>query len=163
MTGFRLASESIKRISNKTFDKKFVILGRIISHWPDIVGKDIAANAVPVKLNYRKKGRGKSAEFKAILDIACSSAQAAKLQYRIDLIIEKLHHTIGRDLISGIRFVHLPANMQHTHTKKLRKRTKPLTSEQKNTLSHVLKNIEDEELHNKLKSLGTSMLEDSNR
>lgn len=163
MNGFRLVSESVKRITDKTFDKKFVLLARVVNYWPDIVGQEMAKHAIPTKLNYRKSGRGKEASYKAILDIACSSAHAAKLQYRTDLIIEKLHHTIGRDVISGIRFVHLPANTSKSESRRPTKKRKTLTLEQKNTLSHVLESIEDPELMQKLESLGTSMMTDPHR
>ena len=68
MNGFRLVSESVKRITDKTFDKKFVLLARVVNYWPDIVGQEMAKHAIPTKLNYRKSGRGKQASYKAILD-----------------------------------------------------------------------------------------------
>lgn len=162
MSQFKLVSDSVKRIADRTFDKKFVLISRVVSNWAEVVGTEMADVCVPVKINHRKSGRGRNVKFSAILDIACSSAVAARMQYRADLIVEKLRHVLGKELVTGIRFVHLPAN----HILPVRPRKKPrksLTLDQKSSLSHVLDVVEDDDLKVRLESLGVSMMTDPNR
>ncbi len=156
MSGLKPISAAIKTVSNKTFDRKFVLLGRIISNWSDIVGEKMHLNCQPVKIRYRKNKK----KYDAVLEIAATSAVAAKLQYQTGLLLEKLHQILGEQTITSIRFVHIPANK----TKILRASKKqPITSSQKNNLNSLLSNINDVELKERLATFGTSFYEDMNQ
>ena len=64
----RPLSEATSRISRKTFTRKFIALGRLLDQWDEVMGAQFASLAQPVKLNYRKKGRGQKESY-AILDV----------------------------------------------------------------------------------------------
>lgn len=151
----RHISDSAARVSGKCFERKYIALGRIVKHWGDIVGQSLADKATPVKIHYRKKNKGKPAEAK--LDIAVSSAHATALHYQKDLILEKINNIFGEQWVTAIRFVNIPVNSQEFKPKRIKK---PLTSDEKKTLSDMLVGVEDEDMQKRLLSLGESLIMD---
>jgi hypothetical protein len=142
----RPLSEPVSRISGKTFSRKYIALGRILSEWEQIVGPEFSGKAIPVKLNYRKNG--KTDKTLASLDIATSDAQATALHYQKDLILER---------IGDIRFVSVPGRAAKTPEKPKR----PLTEDEKKFLSGMLEALEDQELKAKLEVIGREILKRS--
>lgn len=132
------------------------MLGRLVTHWPEIVGKDLADYAQPVKIRYRKVPGSKQPE--ASLDIATTTAQATILHYRKDLILERINQIFGEKLISAIRFVPIAANASPPRPRRLLQ--KPLSPAEKEDLAIILEQIEDHELKERLEKLGTSILQD---
>ncbi len=143
------------KVADKVFKRKFIALGRIVTRWEDIVGSKLAQQAQPQKIRYRKPKRqgGKS---EAILEIATSSANASLLIMQKGVLLEKINYIFGDNWITDIKFIHAPSNAPVRTLQK----TKPLTIEEKNSLSHMLQSIEDPDLKEKLTRMGTSLLED---
>lgn len=160
MYGLKPLSEKIPAIADRAFARKFVMLGRILTHWQDIVGDDLANKTQPVKLHYRKAKDG-SKRATASLDISASSADATMLHYRKDLILERLNQIFGDRWITAIRFV--PAEACEQDFSAPFKPRKTLTEKEKLYLSEVLETIEDPELKAKLESLGQAMFQDRSR
>lgn len=133
------------------------MLGRLVTHWPDIVGKDLADKAHPVKIRYRKVPGSKKAE--AALDIAATTADATLLHYRIGLILERINQIFEEQIVTSIRFVALAAN--ETAPGRPRVFKKPASPEDQAELANILENIDDTELKQRLETLGTSILQDS--
>lgn len=151
----RPLSEPVSRISGKTFSRKYIALGRILSEWEQIVGPEFSGKAIPVKLNYRKNGKtGKSL---ASLDIATSDAQATALHYQKDLILERINRVFGQGWIGDIRFVSIPGMAAKTPEKPKRL----LTEDEKKFLSGMLEALEDQELKAKLEVIGREILKRS--
>lgn len=154
----RLISEAIPAVAGRAFSRKYIMLGRIVTRWQDIVGEDMAAKAQPVRLNYiRNKVRDKKASF--TLDVAVNNADATVLRYRVDLMLERINQIFGEGWIKAIRFV--PGGAANEAHSISRKRRKPLTEAEKSYLSNILEDTDDPELQEKLKSLGESILLDS--
>ncbi len=154
----RPLSESTARVAGKNFERKYIALGRIVKHWPDIVGASLADKTQPVKVHYRKKAQnGKAAKGKpeASLDIAATSADATMLHYQKDLILERINQIFGERWISAIRFVTVPVNTDSPFRKR---RPVPLTPAEKNTLSGILCSVEDEAIHHTLQNLGAAIM-----
>jgi len=107
----RPLSDSVTKVTGKTFSRKYVALGRVISHWTDIVGKDFASKAQPVKIQYRykkktaQKSNAKKEKPQATLEIATSSADATIMHYQKDVILERINQIFGDAWITAIRFV----------------------------------------------------------
>lgn len=150
----RPLSESTARITGKSFERKYIALGRIISSWTSIVGENLASRALPVKLHYRKHENQKTAE--ATLEIATSSADATVLHYQKDLILERINQIYGERWITAIRFVHVPVNQSALLRRK--KLQKPLTNQEKKHLSDILGSIEDQDIRLRLQNLGQAIL-----
>jgi hypothetical protein len=158
MQDLRPLSVSVSKLTSDAFARKFVALGRILSHWESIVGSDMSSKAQPVKLHYRKpKTRGEKPQ--ASLDIGANSADAALLHYQKDLILERLNQIFGDNWITSIRFVHVAANSSADDWNGYKaKKNAPLSSEEQQRIAPALEAIEDEDLRKILEKLGQGIL-----
>ncbi len=137
------------------FERKYIALGRIVTHWKEIVGEDMALRAQPAKIHYFKAKKD-GEKPKATLDIAASSADCSVLIYQKDLLLQKLEAFFGDRWIHDIKFVHVePKTLA-----KPPKRTKTLTEDEKKYLSQVLEGIEDNDIKERLAALGQSILQE---
>lgn len=156
--GLRPVSHTVSKIAGAAFARKYVLLGRIVSHWPEIVGQEFAARASPEGLRYQRSGKGDDKQTRVFLDIAATSADAAQLVYQQDLLLERMNRLFGERLVNGVRFVHKPANQPR---KPLSSNKKPLTEDEKNTLSGMLGVVEDPEIRAGLENLGREIFMDN--
>jgi hypothetical protein len=154
MSGPRLLSDSIPRIAGQIFSRKYIMLGRLVTRWADIVGADLADKAQPVKIRTIKSKNGNTA---SSLDIAVSPADAMVLHYRKDLILERINQIFGEQLVSAIRFVPEAANATRPP---MPRRLRPLTGSDKEYISGILAGVEDADMREKLQSLGSAILQD---
>ena len=110
----KLISDAVPKVTSKTFSRKYIALGRIVTHWEDIIGKEIADKAQPVKIHYRKaKDKQKKAE--ATLEVAVTSADAALLHYQKDVILERINQIFGDRWVTDLKFSHIPQANQVFH------------------------------------------------
>lgn len=158
MSGLRLVSKTVPKITGQIFEKKYTLLGRIVTQWEEIIGAELAMKAQPVKMIYRKTP-DKKKQF--TLEIAANSAEAALLQYRTDLILERLNLLLGERMITAIRFVPFTANKAQPAPR--RRAKKPASPEDQNYLAKTLENVSDPDIQEKLKNMGRSFLEDKAR
>lgn len=158
MCALKIISDSVPKVTDKVFQRKFVALGRIVTRWEDIVGPKLAQLAQPQKIRYRK-ARKKGDKPHAVLEIATSSANASLLIMQKGMLLEKINYIFGDDWITDIKFVHYAANQTPTPQKK----TKSLTEDEKKRLSQMLDDIEDPDIKEKLMNMGQSLLEDETR
>lgn len=132
------------------------MLGRLVTHWQDIVGADLADRAQPVKIRYRKVPGSKKAE--ASLDIAASTAEATLLHYRKELILERINQIFGERLVTALRFVPMAAN--EAPQARARRPQKAVTPKDREDLANLLAQIDDPGLKERLETLGISILQD---
>lgn len=158
MYGLRHLSQTVPRVAGQVFSRKYIMLGRLVTNWSDIVGPELAGKTQPVKIRYYKSKTGKNAST-ASLDIAASTADATLLVYRKDLIIERINQIFGDRWITAIRFVPVSANSSPP-PRRMSAVKKILTSDQKAYLSDVLDPIKDPDLQEKLRNLGQAILQD---
>jgi len=158
MCALKLVSTAVPRVTNKTFKRKYIALGRIVTQWREIMGEKMAVHAQPLKIHYRKPKR-KGDPATATLDIAASSAQASLLVMQKGLLLEKINHIFGERLVTDIRFVHQVTNKNEKPAKII----KPLTNIEKNSLSNMLDKVEDTELKERLSSMGQALLQDQDK
>lgn len=119
------------------------------------MGKQMAAQAQPLKIRYKKpKKKGDRAQ--ATLDVATSSAHASLLNMQKGMLLEKINYIFGEALVTDIRFIHTPANL----AEKTAKQQNPLTKEEKKSLSDMLESIEDEDIRAKLMDMGEALISD---
>ncbi|WP_081604762.1 DUF721 domain-containing protein [Micavibrio aeruginosavorus] len=155
----RQLSEAIPKVTGKIFSRKYIMLGRLVTHWADIVGADVADRCHPAELRFRKVPNQKHAEVS--LDIAAGSADATLLHYRKDLILERINQIFGEQMVAAIRFVPLVVSEQDRKKRAaaLRPR-KPLSATQHLELNQLLEKVEDPDIKERLARLGTSILQD---
>lgn len=155
MCALKLLSDAVPRVTGKTFKRKYIALGRIVTHWKDIMGEKMAAYAQPLKIHYRKPRR-KGDKPEATLEIAASSAHSSLLIMQKGVLLEKINHIFGEQWITDIKFVHAPANLPE----KQKKQFQPLTEDEKNSLSHMLEMVDDPEIKKRLENMGSALLQD---
>jgi len=142
------------------FSRKYTMIGRLVTRWEDIVGKELAGKTHPAKIHYYKS-RKAGVKATASLDISANGADATLLHYQKDLILERINQIFGDSWITAIRFVPTVSNTSSS-TIKNHKVLKALTREEKEHLSDMLEEIEDTELLARLRSLGVAILQDKN-
>jgi hypothetical protein len=155
MSGLRLLSDSIPRIAGQVFSRKYIMLGRLVTRWTDIVGADLADKAQPVKIRTIRTAKGGVTV--SSLDIAVSPADATVLHYRKDLILERINQIFGERLVGAIRFVPIVANAS---ARPAAKRHRLLSEGDKTYLSGLVDQVEDPEIRDRLQSLGAAILQD---
>ena len=149
-------AKSVRAVSDKSFKKKFVALGRVLSLWPQIVGSEFAGHTTPVAVKSRKTRDG----FLKTLVIGVPPALSTKLHYQKGLILERIGRLLGDDYIHDIRFVDQPPKEGETETSQANTH---LTETQKEHLTVSVKNIEDSDLKTKLEKFGKSLMTAINR
>lgn len=155
----RPLAHALPAVAEKTFSRKYVLLGRIVTQWIEIAGPDLAPLATPVGLRRHRTGKEDSAQkIHVCLEVAASSADATRLVYQKDLILERMNRIFGERLVNSIKLVHLPANTSTTPPPRFRK---PLTDNQKKALSLMLETVADERVRAALENLGAAILRDS--
>lgn len=96
MRGFERASQLVSRRVRSAGESRGFAVTRLLTHWADIVGPEIASAALPVEINY---GRG----FGATLTLLTTGAQAPMLEMQKDDIREKVNACYGYKAVQKIR------------------------------------------------------------
>jgi len=151
-------SRSVPGLLGKVFERKYIRLGRIVTHWKEIVGEEFADRAQPAKMHYFKPKKAGDTST-ATLDIAASSADCAVLVYQKDLILQRINQIFGDEWVSDIKFLHV----EPKRVTKPPKRTKTLTENEKNHLSQILETVDDPEIKETLSRLGKSILQEQKK
>lgn len=95
--GFSAVSGLIERQIRRSGEQRGFAVMRLLTHWEDIVGKDTAKIATPVKVGYGREGFG------ATLTILASGAYAPMLQAELPKIQERVNACYGYNAISRVR------------------------------------------------------------
>lgn len=151
-------SKSVPRILGKTFQRKYIALGRIVTHWTEIIGPDFAERAQPAKIRYFKPKQAKE-KATATLDIAASSADCSVLIYQKDVILQRINQIFGDQWVTDIKFVHHEMRVPV----KPQKRIKNLTESEKNHLSQLLEDVSDSDMKEILTRFGQAFLQDKKK
>ncbi len=122
----------------------------ILSRWQVIVGPTLYDVSSPERLTYSKN---KNAE--ATLKVRVSPGHAPEFQHFEPLIIERINSFFGYRAVARLKIIQAPVRRE----KKVLK-TAPLkpSEAQNNWLEASLKGVEDDELKESLKALGTALI-----
>lgn len=131
-------------------------LSRLLTQWAEVVGDEIGAQAVPVKIGYGKGGLG------ATLTLLVSGAAAPLVQMRLPQIREKVNGVYGYNAISRIHLTQTSATGfaegQTPFTPKPRAEPKPPDPEVQRTAIALSRDTQDETLRAALEALGEKVL-----
>ena len=153
----RPLSQSVPAVTAQVCQRKYVMLGRLLTHWPEIVGEELAAKTQPTKLRYRKKRPGQTEKSTAILEIAATPSDSTLLHYRKDLILERINQIFGESWVADIRFI--AASGRHGPSPRRMKAGIPSPA-QTETLREMLEKIDDPAIYERLEKLGTAILQE---
>jgi hypothetical protein len=94
--GFEPASGLLKDRIRTAGEARGFAVARLLTHWAEVVGPDIAAMALPVKIGYGRDGFG------AALTLLTTGASAPLLQMQLPKIREKVNACYGYNAISKV-------------------------------------------------------------
>lgn len=126
-------------------------LAALISDWEHVVGPELAAHTLPLKLSFPPQKRAGGT-----LVIRTPSAFAAQLQHMTPQVIERINTHFGYAAVDRIRIEQgVPA--RETPHRLQDSPKKPLTNAQKSAIARQLEGIPDEGLRTTLQSLGEAI------
>ena len=156
--GFKRASTLVQSRIRSAGESRGFAVSRLLTHWPDIVGPDIARAARPVEVTY---GRGMG----ATLTVLTTGAEAPMLEMQKETIRERVNACYGYAAISKVRLTQTSAtgfsdgraDFDHA-PKKTAPDTVPKHVADK---AHVAaEGVSDPSLRSALERLGTHVLSD---
>lgn len=96
MRGFEAASGLMRDKIRKAAETRGFAVTRLLTHWPEVAGADMAEITRPVKVGYRRDGMG------ANLTLLVSPAHAPMVQMQLPRLIERVNAAYGYAAISKI-------------------------------------------------------------
>ncbi len=125
---------------------------RLLTQWPEIVGKSIASTTRPVKINHRRQGMG------AQLVLLVSGANAPEITMQAPRIIERVNASYGYNAVSEIRLTQTAqVGFAETQQGWNHDRPRELAPEQAAQINATVSGVADETLRQKLEKLGRTI------
>lgn len=160
--GFKRTSQLLKdRIRSASESRGFAV-SRLLTHWEEVAGPDIAAIARPVNVSYGRQGMG------ATLTVLTTGAQAPMLEMQKEKLRDKVNAVYGYNAISRIRltqtaptgFAEGQASFEHRPKEAARPVPDPATCK---TASALAAPVGDTSLRAALEALGQNVLSKAKR
>ena len=96
--GFQPASSALETRVRQAGQKRGFALSRLLTHWPEVAGPQIADIATPVEIKYGREGG-----FGATLTVLTKGAHAPMLEMQTPALLKRLNACYGYPAISRIR------------------------------------------------------------
>lgn len=149
----RLVSKQVRRAS----EAKGFAQAKVLTHWAEIAGADVAAIARPVDVSFGRGGLG------ATLTLLTTGAQAPMLEMQKERLRERVNAVYGYSAISRIRITQTAATGfaegQVDFAPARKSPSRPAADpETKRHAQDAVAPIEDEGLRTALERLGTHIL-----
>lgn len=94
--GFKRTSHLLQGRIRRASESRGFVQARLLTHWAEIVGEQIAAIARPVEVSYARQGFG------ATLTVLTTGAQAPLLEMQKERLREKVNSVYGYNAISRL-------------------------------------------------------------
>lgn len=154
--GFQAMSNLISGTVRKSGESRGFAIMRLLTHWDDIVGSDIAGMAQPVNVGYSRNGFG------ATLTILCKGVHAPIVQTMAPQIREKVNALYGYSAISRVAITQTaPAGFHEGQAAFLRAepaRAREIPPEVQTASKAVSEGVEDQGLRSALEALAQNVL-----
>jgi hypothetical protein len=146
----RPLAELVNRCLGETFARQGFASGDVVTHWPEIVGPEIAAHAEPVKLQW-PRGDAQSGE-PATLVLRVEGPAAIEIQHLSGVIVERVNRFFGWGAVGRIALRQAP----------LARRAKPAAApapdpQEAARVAAALPGIVDDDLRQALGRLGAAV------
>ena len=153
--GFTQTGSLVEKRVQKTGSARGFAQVRLLTHWDEIVGADIARIARPVKVSYARQGIG------AKLTLLSKPAHEPELQMQLPRIKERVNASYGYSAIADIRISQTGEALgfaEPTDSFIHDQPTPTLPPAQAEKLRADVADVEDEKLRALLESLGKNIL-----
>ncbi|WP_417604130.1 DUF721 domain-containing protein [Primorskyibacter flagellatus] len=113
--GFARTSSLLRSRISKASESRGFAQSRVLTHWAEIAGEDVAAMSRPVEISYGRSGMG------ATLTLLTTGAQAPMLEMQKETIRGRVNAVYGFNAIARIRITQTAATgfadgqVQFTH------------------------------------------------
>jgi len=97
MRGFEPAAGLLREPIRKAGESRGFAITRLLTHWPEIAGRDLAGLCRPVKVSYGQGGLG------ATLSVLASGAAAPLVQMQLPMLKERVNVCYGYAAIARIK------------------------------------------------------------
>jgi hypothetical protein len=130
--------------------KKSATIIRLINHWPEIIGKDMAAKTAPLKITYKYQKNRETGENDQImvLKMKAEGALGTTIAMRQTIILDRLNRLFGTDKFQKLDIIHGSISV-------------PLQAKPKKIDKHYdidLPEMDDALLKSRLESLGQAVM-----
>ncbi len=95
--GFKRTSTLLKDRIRRASETRGFAVSRLITHWEEVAGPDIASIARPVNISYARQGFG------ATLTVLTTGAQAPMLEMQKEQLRQRVNAVYGYNAIAHIR------------------------------------------------------------
>lgn len=158
--GFRHSAALLAPQMRKVSESRGFAVGRVLTHWAEIAGEEIAAIAHPVEVSYGRKGFG------ATLTVLTTGAQAPMLEMQKEVLRERVNAVYGYNAIARIRitqtaptgFAEGQAVFAPAPAEKRKAAPDPVTVK---AAAQIVSPVADEGLRQALEALGRNILSKS--
>lgn len=152
----RLLSDQIRRAG----ESRGFAVTRLLTHWAEIAGPEIAEIALPVKIGYGRGGFG------ATLTLLTTGAQAPMLEMQKEKLRERVNAVYGYNAISQVRITQTAptgfAEGQARFAAKKPAPPRPIPPEVARDAARSADGVADEDLRAALERLGRNVLSKRN-
>ena len=158
--GFARASQLLSGQIRKAGESRGFAVTRLLTHWPEIAGQDIADIARPVEVSYGRGGFG------ATLTLLTTGANAPMLEMQKEKLRERVNATYGYNAIARVRitqthatgFADGQASFEHKPRKPAPSAPDPKITK---AASEAARPVADDGLRAALETLGENVLSKS--
>jgi hypothetical protein len=154
--GFKRTASLLSDRIRRAGESRGFAVSRLLTHWAEIAGPEIAEIARPVNVSYGRGGLG------ATLTVLTTGPQAPMLEMQKEKLREKVNAVYGYNAISRVRITQTAAEGFHegqalfTHAEK--PMVRPLDPQIATKAAKTVGPVENEELRMALERLGQNVL-----
>ncbi|MVO16446.1 DUF721 domain-containing protein [Parasedimentitalea huanghaiensis] len=155
--GFKRTASLLNEQIRKAGESRGFAVSRLLTHWADIAGEDIASIARPVNVGYGRGGFG------ATLTVLTTGAQAPMLEMQKERLREKVNAVYGYNAISKVRITQTAptgfagGQAQFQYAPKVQDKPKP-DSQDVAEAAKVATGVDNDDLRQALERLGRNVL-----
>ena len=154
--GLNRLSRTLDSFSRKILGSRGFVEVDILTEWDKIVGSELAQYSFPQKISF-----GKEKNNGTLYLAVPSGAYALELQQRSKFIIDKINTYFGYNAVSNIKIIQ-NAGMVPLQLPQEKKHKISVTQEQKDQITALTNEINNEDLKNILIKLGENIFSEKN-
>jgi len=160
--GFKRTAAVLSQRIRKAGESRGFAVSRLLTHWTEIVGEEIAQAAHPVDISYGRQGFG------ATLTILTTGAQAPLVEMGKQQLRERVNAVYGYNAIARVRITQTAATGFAQAQARFAARPGPVAPKAApdpriaDTADRLAEPVENQELRHALELLGRNVLSKSN-
>lgn len=140
----------IGKLTRPALKKRGFAAADILLHWDRIVGRQLAQYSCPEKLGFARQSNRD-----AVLKLRVAPGHAPEIMHLEPQIVEKINAFFGYRAVARLQLIQAPIERKQARAEK---KLVPLSEDAARRLDAILRPVQDQNLKNKLQSLGERIL-----